>query len=228
MAHQVIFSQITSVCRNIMHNHTKWFYLLFGIVLSLLTQFSLSTRALASRSGDSILIAQNAQQLEKTPRIEQDDKAIATTYATNTSTRPATTPSIATTSVATPLSDYISIAGTNIPIFASSDPGIDAGNQVGHYGTLYYGHVDRVFGFLASLPAGTTFTITEGGQTTTYTIVHTDNVTYTQANNLRYSLYNHPKYQYTKSASIAIMTCNLALTDAVGNPGRTIVYAVAI
>lgn len=71
------------------------------------------------------------------------------------------------------VADQISIAGNTIPIFYSSNTLIDAGDQVGLYGTHFlYGHnTANVFGGLAHLGEGARFTVTLGGETKTYQVV---------------------------------------------------------
>lgn len=187
MAHQVIFSRITSVCRNIMHSHTKWFYLLFGIVLAILTQFSLSTRALASRSGDSIMLANNYEQKTPEQLAENNISTITTPRPTN----------------------YISIDNKTIPIFYSDNTQIDAGSQVGKYGHLLYGHNSyNVFGGLSS-HNNLSFSVTLDGATTNYHVINSITLTRETAQNLMLGIrdgkifsggqYNHYPY--------ILMTC---------------------
>lgn len=81
---------------------------------------------------------------------------------------------IANDYVATP--DSIYIAGNDIPIFHSSNTMIDAGNEVGLYGSHFlYGHnTAHVFGGLRYLGVGDRFTVTLDGVTRTYQIMNTD------------------------------------------------------
>ncbi len=77
-----------------------------------------------------------------------------------------------------PVPDYdqINIAGNTIPIFYSNNTLIDAGNQVGLYGSHFlYGHNSaNVFGGLSGMGIGSYFTVTLGGETKTYQVVNTD------------------------------------------------------
>ncbi len=72
--------------------------------------------------------------------------------------------------------DQINIAGNTIPIFYSSNTLIDAGNEVGLYGSHFlYGHnTSNVFGGLQNLGIGDRFTVTLDGVTRTYQIVNSD------------------------------------------------------
>ncbi len=75
-----------------------------------------------------------------------------------------------------PVYDQINIAGNTIPIFYSNNTLIDAGNQVGLYGSHFlYGHNSaNVFGGLSGMGIGSYFTVTLGGETKTYQVVNTD------------------------------------------------------
>ena len=72
--------------------------------------------------------------------------------------------------------DQINIAGNAIPIFYSDNTLIDAGSQVGLYGSHFlYGHnTANVFGGLSGMNIGDYFTVTLGGQTRTYQVVNSD------------------------------------------------------
>ena len=69
-------------------------------------------------------------------------------------------------------SNYISIAGRTLDIVDVASTTIDAGNHVNKYGDKFlYGHNSAaVFGGLQNLSAGSTFTVTNNGNTASYTI----------------------------------------------------------
>lgn len=72
--------------------------------------------------------------------------------------------------------NQINIAGNTIPIFYSDNTLVDAGYQVGLYGSHFlYGHnTSEVFGGLSNMGVGSYFTVTLDGVTRTYQVVNTD------------------------------------------------------
>lgn len=114
-------------------------------------------------------------------------------------------------------SSYISIAGKAIQTFKSNNTKTDAGSRVAKYNDhFYYGHnSSSVFGSLASLPIGSTFSITENGLTKNYQIVSSE--TFNKINENTLATTKNPNRNFSNaiySASylgekydIALMTC---------------------
>lgn len=71
-------------------------------------------------------------------------------------------------------SSYFQINGRIIPLFYSSDTTIDAGSAVAKWGDkFYYGHnSSSVFAVLYNVGIGSTFSITENGNTTSYRVAN--------------------------------------------------------
>lgn len=67
---------------------------------------------------------------------------------------------------------YITIGGRTISMYDTGSTADDAGTRVARYSNSFlYGHnTGAVFGHLAGLPEGTTFSVTVNGQTTDYRI----------------------------------------------------------
>ena len=216
---------------------TKWFYAVLALALFAVAQLALSTDSVASRTSDPVILSQAVEDLEKEPAVESKTTEIVSDYqatpthsdsttttentvnTTNTATTTTvndantTTATTAPANVATIQYDHININGHIVPIFYSSDTMIDAGGQAGLFNykgnyRLIYGHnTPQVFGILSSLPIGTTFTITIGGNTTTYRI--TNSATYDKATVQSY-MKRISKYGQLPDGSVhsfVLMTC---------------------
>ena len=128
----------------------------------------------------------------------------------------------------------IKIAGRTLEVVGVDGTDVDAGGHVNKYGEKFlYGHNSAaVFGALASLGQGTTFTVTYGGVVTNYVVnevVEFKKISRTQ-------LMDESEQKYTMNAiaqnakghSLALMTCageNLGGGDATH---RLILFADAI
>ena len=119
---------------------------------------------------------------EKIAKAEAPEKSSATLSQSYKSATTAKTYRAAATSrntskasavTAAAPSSYISINGQSSPIFISSNTTINAGKSVGLYnGKFLYGHRgSSVFGKLAGIGAGSTFSVTLNGQTSNYRVV---------------------------------------------------------
>lgn len=198
---------------------------LSGITTPVLTDFS------PLKHFDSI---EKVTPVEKTAKTE-----VATVNRTRaarsnsvTTTRSASTAIARTASAQTVSGDRISIAGRTVPIFVSSNTSIDAGSKVGLFRKLLYGHnSSAVFGILANVSAGSTFTVTMNGATTTYRISQKITVEKTSlmANNRMNYLVNSASYTApgisTGSHDVVLMTCAGTLYGNGDASHRTLIFA---
>jgi len=140
---------------------------------------------------------------------------------------------------------YITISGRNICL-ASTDT--TSGSLSYNHAYIFNGAISsnqfifghnssNIFGNLASLPNGTTFSVTLGGQTTTYRIAFKETVcdyTNSQQHGSRYDCANYPEpvlnmnhavMPHLRSANLAIMTCAGAPLGQGDATHRLVVYA---
>lgn len=129
--------------------------------------------------------------------------------------------------------NYISILGRTIDLFVSNDTSINAGSRVARYingakyrGQFYYGHnYNYVFGGLAGLSIGSTFTINLDGINYNYRVVKVETVANDNALASNMSKiasgrdYNGTQYDVT------LMTCAGTPYGNGNATHRTIVYA---
>lgn len=155
------------------------------------------------------------------------------TLSTQLATSVASTTSIASAIPPTQPANSIVISDRMLPIFRSSDTKTDAGTQVGHYRNLLYCHNSAtVFGFLADLPLGTTFTVNLDGVSTTYKIVDKLTISRTalETNNRMNYLTNSASYVdhsagISIDADVVLMTCAGTSYGNGDASHRTLVFA---
>lgn len=218
-------------------------FLLLAASLVTITHFALSTESTTATEGDlsfshltpSYLTGEVAADKQATAQIASHRQPAPTeSSATIAATQPTPVVSQATTTqaavaAAPVLANSLTIAGRTLPVFYSSDLSIDAGTSVGLYGGAFlYGHNSaQVFGILASLPDGTTFTLTLNGQSTTYRIVTRTTLSTTALNanaSARAAIY---RASYLGAQhSLSIMTCAGTYDPSLGtNTHRLILFA---
>lgn len=138
-----------------------------------------------------------------------------------------------------PLSSYISINGRVIATYnAINGTEDDAGGRVAKYNNnFYYGHnTANVFGSLASLPIGSTFSITENGLTKTYRIASSELFEKTGANVLSTKAYPNRNFSngiyaasyLGKKYDIALMTCAGTMLGGGDATERYVVFAYEV
>lgn len=157
-----------------------------------------------SANKEEIALKKNLEEAKKTEveeisnQFESDEpvySAPVAQIASNTTTSNTTTQ--AQPSYIYP--NQIAIGGNIIPIFYSSNTAIDAGGQVGLWGSHFmYGHnYSNIFGILAYLPDGTRFTVTLNGETKNYQIVGRAILDYTDP--------SRPDYAQKHMYSLAVL-----------------------
>lgn len=141
-------------------------------------------------------------------------------------------PVVRVTAPAPIMGNSISVAGRTISIVDVADTSVDAGDHINKYGDKFlYGHNSAaVFGGLAGLSVGQTFSVNYNGSVTTYQIANM----VTLAKNFDYNILEYPgstglynyipsiakRAQFGKGATydLALMTCAGA---SVGNGDAT-------
>lgn len=152
-----------------------------------------------------------ATDLTLTPATQAKNQAQKATLATkSTSVKKSSTPVAKqnTTALTQATFDNISIGGRTIRIKSVSDTTVDAGRMVAKYGNKFlYGHnSSTVFGHLHTLSVGSTFTVTLGGQTTTYRIAKA--VTLEKHTQVAPIMYPIAQAKYSgQTYDLSIMTC---------------------
>ena len=174
---------------------------------------------------DEMSLADTLDLPERAPNVNISDTYTAPAVRSYTST---------TTSYSSETrANSISILGRTIDIFVSSDTRINAGSMVARYingskyrGQFYYGHNSaQVFGGLANLSVGSTFTINLDGTDYYYRIAKIETVANddTLASNMKKVAsgkdYNGTQYDVT------LMTCAGSPYGDGNATHRTIVYA---
>ncbi len=174
---------------------------------------------------DEMSLADTLDLPERAPNVNISDTYIAPAVRSYTSTTTSYSSETRTNS--------ISILGRTIDIFVSSDTRINAGSMVARYingskyrGQFYYGHNSaQVFGGLANLSVGSTFTINLDGTDYHYRIAKIETVANddTLASNMKKVAsgkdYNGTQYDVT------LMTCAGTPYGDGNATHRTIVYA---
>lgn len=204
----------------------------FLFILAILG-FSMSQQApMVDATPDRIDFAVS-QNLELAEAVDAPERAadveIKDTYVAPTVTRSYATVSRSTSSRA----NYISILGRTIDLFVSNDTAINAGSMVARYingskypGRFYYGHnSSQVFGGLANLWVGSTFTINLDGTNYNYYIAKIETVSNDDvlASNMKKiaSGRDYSGVQY----DVTLMTCAGTPYGNGNATHRTIVYA---
>lgn len=156
-------------------------------------------------------LSQSYQSATRQARAVKSTMRSATATATSITTASATTQ--------TGASSYIAINGQTSPIFISSSTSTNAGKSVGLYnGKFLYGHRhSSVFGKLASLGAGSTFTVTLNGQTSSYRVAGKVTLDKETTQKYMYSLAVLGSYQGV-SYDYVLMTC---AGESLGNGDAT-------
>jgi LPXTG-site transpeptidase (sortase) family protein len=174
---------------------------------------------------DEMSLADTLDLPERAPNVNISDTYTAPAVRSYTSTTTSYSSETRTNS--------ISILGRTIDIFVSSDTRINAGSMVARYingskyrGQFYYGHNSaQVFGGLANLSVGSTFTINLDGTDYYYRIAKIETVVNddTLASNMKKVAsgkdYNGAQYDVT------LMTCAGTPYGDGNATHRTIVYA---
>lgn len=174
---------------------------------------------------DEMSLADTLDLPERAPNVNISDTYTAPAVRSYTSTTTSYSSETRTNS--------ISILGRTIDIFVSSDTRINAGSMVARYingskyrGQFYYGHNSaQVFGGLANLSVGSTFTINLDGTDYHYRIAKIETVANddTLASNMKKVAsgkdYNGTQYDVT------LMTCAGTPYGDGNATHRTIVYA---
>ena len=174
---------------------------------------------------DEMSLADTLDLPERAPNVNISDTYTAPAVRSYTSTTTSYSSETRTNS--------ISILGRTIDIFVSSDTRINAGSMVARYingskyrGQFYYGHNSaQVFGGLANLSVGSTFTINLDGTDYYYRIAKIETVANddTLASNMKKVAsgkdYNGTQYD------VALMTCAGTPYGDGNATHRTIVYA---
>lgn len=174
---------------------------------------------------DEMSLADTLDLPERAPNVNISDTYTAPAVRSYTSTTTSYSSETRTNS--------ISILGRTIDIFVSSDTRINAGSMVARYingskyrGQFYYGHNSaQVFGGLANLSVGSTFTINLDGTDYQYRIAKIETVANddTLASNMKKVAsgkdYNGTQYDVT------LMTCAGTPYGDGNATHRTIVYA---
>ena len=174
---------------------------------------------------DEMSLADTLDLPERAPNVNISDTYTAPAVRSYTSTTTSYSSETRTNS--------ISILGRTIDIFVSSDTRINAGSMVARYingskyrGQFYYGHNSaQVFGGLANLSVGSTFTINLDGTDYYYRIAKIETVANddTLASNMKKVAsgkdYNGTQYDVT------LMTCAGTPYGDGNATHRTIVYA---
>lgn len=110
--------------------------------------------------------ANEAFILDETPKTLSPVTTATPVAVTRTATVTSTTQAIVQT-----VEDNIKIAGKTLQIQSVGDTSVESGGHVNSIGKLLYGHNSgAVFGGLAGLSVGNTFTVTRNNVTTTYRI----------------------------------------------------------
>ena len=174
---------------------------------------------------DEMSLADTLDLPERAPNVNISDTYTAPAVRSYTSTTTSYSSETRTNS--------ISILGRTIDVFVSSDTRINAGSMVARYingskyrGQFYYGHNSaQVFGGLANLSVGSTFTINLDGTDYQYRIAKIETVANddTLASNMKKVAsgkdYNGTQYDVT------LMTCAGTPYGDGNATHRTIVYA---
>ena len=174
---------------------------------------------------DEMSLADTLDLPERAPNVNISDTYIAPAVRSYTSTTTSYSSETRTNS--------ISILGRTIDIFVSSDTRINAGSMVARYingskyrGQFYYGHNSaQVFGGLANLSVGSTFTINLDGTDYQYriakieTVVNDDSLAFNMKKVASGKDYNGTQYDVT------LMTCAGTPYGDGNATHRTIVYA---
>ena len=128
----------------------------------------------------------------------------------------------------------VQIAGRTIEMIPVGSLELDAGGHVNKYGALLYGHNSAaVFGGVLGMGAGSTFTVTYGGVTTTYQVVKAEHF---QKNGdlLQYEGYGDFMDAVSRAVfmgvpyDIAVMTCDGTPLGGGDATERYVLFANAI
>lgn len=206
----------------------------FGFARTASALSQISTKP-ATTDSVSIIPREKAEKIAiSTGAAEKSaEKTLATSYKTGvtaqnraTSTRVATgtAGSTVTNSAATNTGSYITIAGANIPLFAAGNTSVNPGSNAASYGRLIYGHRGTAFGNIASLPAGSSFTIARNGAAENYVVAGVIALDRATTARFMYSLVNQASYK-GQTYSLILMTCAGAPGDNGDASHRTIVFA---